>query len=258
VTLPTAPREEATPAAAGLGEGVFLSLFVACYNESGNIVGTLETVVAAATKTVPSYEVVVVDDCSRDSSVAEVREFMARHPELPIRLLINSRNEGIAHNYAEAAFRSQGEWYRMICGDNVESEETLTTIFASIGAADVLIPYYVEHPGRAWHRRALSKIYTALVNVISGYRLHYYNGMPLTRRYYAMRWHSNSHGFGFQADLVTRLLALGATHEEVGVIGRERAGGRSHAMTFRNFASVAHSLQNILIRRISKALYGQC
>jgi glycosyltransferase involved in cell wall biosynthesis len=252
------PSEEQTPAARALGGDVFLSLFVACYNESGNIVGTLETVVAAASKTVPSYEIVVVDDGSRDSSVAEVREFMAAHPDLPIRLLINPRNEGVANNYAEAAFRSNGEWYRMICGDNVESEETLATIFSAIGDAEVLIPYYVQHPGRKWHRRVISSCYTWLVNLISGNRLHYYNGMPLTRRYYAMRWHSNSHGFGFQADLVTRLLALGATYTEVGVIGRERAGGRSTALTFRNFCSVAHSLQNIFIRRVSKSLYGQC
>jgi glycosyltransferase involved in cell wall biosynthesis len=237
---------------------VFLSLFVACYNESGNIVGTLDTVVTAASKTVPSYEIIVVDDGSRDTSVQEVRDYMAAHPDLPIRLLINPRNEGVANNYAEAAFRAHGEWYRMICGDNVESEETLGTIFSAIGEAEVLIPYYVQHPGRKWHRRAISTLYTALVNLISGNRLHYYNGMPLTRRYYAMRWHSNSHGFGFQADLVTRLLALGATYKEVGVIGRERAGGRSHALTFRNFCSVAHSLQNIFIRRVSKLLYGYC
>jgi glycosyltransferase involved in cell wall biosynthesis len=133
------PAEEQTPAARALGSDVFLSLFVACYNESGNIVGTLETVVAAASKTVPSYEIVVVDDGSRDSSVAEVREFMAARPDLPIRLLINPRNEGVANNYAEAAFRSHGEWYRMICGDNVESEETLATIFSSIGEAEVLL-----------------------------------------------------------------------------------------------------------------------
>ena len=256
--LAAEPTEEHTPAARGLGGDVFLSLFVACYNESGNIVGTLDTVVAAASKTVPSYEIVIVDDGSRDASVQEVRDYMAAHPDLPIRLLINPRNEGVANNYAEAAFRSHGEWYRMICGDNVESEETLTTIFSAIGEAELLIPYYVQHPGRKWHRRVISALYTAIVNLISGNRLHYYNGMPLTRRYYAMRWHSNSHGFGFQADLVTRLLALGATYKEVGVIGRERAGGRSHALTFRNFCSVAHSLQNILIRRVSKMLYGYC
>jgi glycosyltransferase involved in cell wall biosynthesis len=252
------PAEELSPGARALGPDVFLSLFVACYNESGNITGTLETVVAAASRTVPSYEIVVVDDGSRDSSVQEIRSFMSANPELPIRLLINPRNEGVANNYAEAAFRSRGEWYRMICGDNVESEETLATIFAAIGEAELLIPYYVEHPGRAWHRRVISSCYTWLVNLLSGYRIHYYNGMPLTRRYYAMRWHSNSHGFGFQADLVTRLLALGATYKEVGVIGRERAGGRSTALNLRNFCSVAHSLQNILIRRISKTVYGHC
>ena len=256
--LSTGPSEEVTSAAESLSKQVFLTLFVACYNESENIVGTLETVVAAASKTVPSYEILVVDDGSKDKSVREVRRFMAQHPELPIRLLVNPRNEGVANNYAEAAFRGRGEWYRMICGDNVESEETLSTIFRSIGEAEMLIPYYVEHPGRPRHRKIISKLYTGLVNFLSGYRLHYYNGMPLTRRAYAMRWHSNSHGFGFQADLVTRLLALGATYKEVGVIGRERAGGKSSALTFRNFASVAHSLQNIVIRRVSKTLYGQC
>ena len=256
--LPTGPSEESTVGAKALPQEVFLSLFVACYNEQGNIVGTLETAIAAASKTVPSFEILVVDDGSKDKSVAEVREFMAKHPDLPIRFLINPRNEGVANNYAEAAFRGRGEWYRMICGDNVESEETLSTIFRSIVEAEMLVPYYVEHPGRAVHRQVISKLYTGLVNLLSGYRLHYYNGMPLTRRAYAMRWHSNSHGFGFQADLVTRLLALGATHKEVGVIGRERIGGKSSALTFRNFASVAHSLQNIIIRRVSKALYGQC
>jgi glycosyltransferase involved in cell wall biosynthesis len=256
--LPTALFEESTPAASALTEGIFLSLFVACYNEQDNIVGTLETVVAAASKAVPSYEILVVDDGSKDRSLARVREFMRNNQHLPIRLLVNPRNAGVANSYAEAAFRGRGEWYRMICGDNVESEETLSTIFRSIGEAEMLIPYYVEHPGRALHRRVISRCYTFLVNLISGYRLHYYNGMPLTRRFYAMRWHSNSHGFGFQADLVTRLLASGATYKEVGVVGRERVGGKSSALTFRNFASVAHSLQNILIRRISKALYGQC
>lgn len=255
--LPTGPTEEATPGARAIREPVYLSLFVACYNEEPNIIGTLDTV-AAAVDVVPSYEILVVDDGSRDASVAKVREYMQANPDMPIRLLINGRNEGIATNYAEAAFRAHGEWYRMICGDNVESEQTLRTIFQAIGTAELIIPHYVEHPGRARHRRIISTAYTTLVNQLSGYRIKYYNGMPVTRRYYAMRWHSNSHGFGFQADLVTRLLALGATYREVGVIGRERAGGHSTALNFRNFASVAHSLQNILIRRVSKILYGYC
>ena len=256
--IPFGPKEEATPAAAALKPPVFLSLFVACYNEQDNIIGTLETLVEALRKTVPSFDIIVVDDASKDETVPRVRKFMAEHAELPVRLLLNGHNEGVANNYAEAAFRAKGEWYRMICGDNVEPVETLETIFKAVGKTEVVVPYTVEIRGRGTFRRLLSKTYTALVNAISGYRMHYYNGLLVTRTDYVRRWHSNSHGFGFQADLLTRLLSKNLTYEEVPVYGNERLTGESKALTMRNLASVAHSLQNIAIRRISKALYGQC
>lgn len=256
--MPFGPKEETTPAAAALQAPVFLSLFVACYNEQDNIIGTLETLVEALKKTVPSFDIVVVDDASKDESVPRIRKFMAQHPELPVRLLLNGHNEGVATNYAEAAFRAKGEWYRMICGDNVEPVETLVAIFKAVGKTEVVVPYTVEIRGRSTFRRLLSKTYTALVNTISGYKMHYYNGLLVTRTDYVRRWHSNSHGFGFQADLLTRLLSKNLTYEEVPVYGNERATGESKALTMRNLASVAHSLQNVAIRRISKAFYGQC
>ncbi|MBE2179994.1 MAG: glycosyltransferase family 2 protein [Chthoniobacterales bacterium] len=235
-----------------------LGLFVACYNEAENIQGTLETVVAACGEVGVSFEIVVIDDCSRDRSVEIVKEFGRSNPGVPLTLCVNARNEGLANNYAEAAFLCRSEWYRLICGDNVEPKETLVAIFREIGTADLLIPYNIEIRGRAQSRRIISKAYTALVNFLSGFRLHYYNGMLVTRRDYVMRWHSNSHGFGFQADLLTRLLSRGLSYKEIAVYGQERQAGSSSALTFRNFASVAHSLQNIVIRRVSKLLYGQC
>jgi glycosyltransferase involved in cell wall biosynthesis len=256
--MPFGPKEESTPAAAALQAPVFLSLFVACYNEQDNIVGTLETLVAALAKTVKAYDIIIVDDASHDESVSRIRNFMAENPQLPVRLLLNSRNEGVANNYAEAAFRAKGEWYRMICGDNVEPVETLEKIFSSIGQAEILVPYNTEVRGRSLLRRLISKAYTALVNLISGYRLRYYNGLLLTRTDYVRRWHSNSHGFGFQADLLTRLLSKNLSFLEIAVSGNERVTGHSKALTFRNLASVAHSLQNVLIRSVSKLLYGQC
>ncbi len=246
-----------TPAAEAAGE-VLLTLFVACYNEEENIQGTLETVDAACREVGITYEMILVDDGSKDRSVEVVRNYMEAHPESPIVLKKNERNEGVAMNFSEAAFMGRGEWYRMICGDNVEPKEALVTLFSKIGQADILVPYHVGHTGRSASRRGLSRFFTALVNLISGYDLKYYNGMLLTRRSLVMRWHSNSHGFGFQADLLTRLLSRGASYIEVGLPNRERQHGESKAITFRNFCSVAHSLQNIAIRRVSRALYGHC
>jgi glycosyltransferase involved in cell wall biosynthesis len=235
-----------------------LGLFVACYNEEANIEATLDTVVAACREVGVSFEIVVIDDGSRDRSVEIVTAFARSHADVPLTLCVNARNEGLANNYAEAAFLCRSEWYRLICGDNVEPKETLTTIFREIGKAELLIPYNIEIRGRAASRRVISKTYTALVNFLSGFRIRYYNGLLVTRRDYVMRWHSNSHGFGFQADLLTRLLSRGLSYKEIAVYGQERQAGTSKALTFRNFASVAHSLQNIIIRRVSKILYGQC
>lgn len=235
-----------------------LGLFVACYNEEQNIEATLETVVAACREVGISFEIMVIDDGSRDRSVEIVKAFGAAHPDVPLTLCVNARNEGLANNYAEAAFLLRSEWYRLICGDNVEPKETLVTIFREIGSAELLIPYNIEIRGRAKSRRIISKTYTALVNFLSGFDIRYYNGLLVTRRDYVMRWHSNSHGFGFQADLLTRLLSRGLSYKEIAVYGQERQAGTSKALTFRNFASVAHSLQNIIIRRVSKLLYGQC
>jgi hypothetical protein len=88
-----------------------------------------------------------------------------------------------------------------------------------------------------------------LVNLITGYRLHYYNGLAVHLRHNVMRWHPNTPGFGFQADILCHLLDLGFTHLEVPIVAIEQKG-KSSALTLRNFLSVASTLVSITNRRI--------
>ncbi len=236
---------------------VLITLFVACYNEVGGIAGTLDVVLAACAEVGITYEVIIIDDGSTDGSPDVVRNYIAEHPGAPICLHVNEKNAGVGENFADAAFMGSGTYYRLVCGDNVESVETLVKVFQEIGKADIVLSYPRERiKGRALSRVLLSLLFTKIVNVISGHKIHYYNGLPIMKRRDVMRWQPNSHGFGFQADLVTRLLDRGATYIEVPIIGHERKTGTAKAMTVQNFCSVAHSLLNILIRRLSKVLYG--
>jgi len=232
-----------------------LTLFVACYNEEAGIIATLDTVVAAADEVGISYDIVIIDDCSTDRSVELVVDYLRTHPTLPITLYVNEVNQGVGSNYAEGSFRGRGAYYRMICGDDVESRETLVSIFRHIGAADMVIPYPGDTTFRGPFRRFVSWSFTALVNLLSGYSIRYYNGLAVHRRYNVMRWHSNSHGFGFQADLITRLLDLNATYVEVPSYPNERAGGATKAFKFRNICSVGHTLLEIWLRRLGKLVY---
>ena len=227
---------------------VDLTLFVACYNEEQNIVGTLETVLAALQEFDFTWEIIIIDDGSTDRSVEVIQDFLHEHPDLPIMLRKRESNVGLGENFIEAAFMGRGKYYRMICGDNVEPKETLVEVFKHLGAADMVL-FYHDVKGKSLSRRILSRCYTWLVNLITGYHVQYYNGMALHRRYNVMRWHTNYHGFGFQADMIAACSTRASTTSR-SLQGHERKTGISHALTLRNFFSVTHTLLDLFIRRV--------
>lgn len=232
-----------------------LTIFVSCYNEEALIEGTLETIRQTLSTLPLSYEILVIDDVSKDASAAKVEAYIAAHPDVNIVLRKNKHNKGLAQNYFDAAFLGHGKYYRLICGDNAEPPETIRTVLEAIGSADILVPYYTSSKGKSLKRQFISKVYTAIVNMLTGYNFHYYNGLAVHLRFNVMRWHPNTHGFGFQADLLCMLLDQGFTHKEIPVITVEQRTGQSNAITFRNLLSVAHTFLEILLRRISHRVY---
>src|SRR5215471_16624088 len=130
-------------------------------------------------------------------------------------LRANHVNKGLAQNYVDGAFMGRGKYYRLICGDNSEPKETIVTVLKAIGEADIIIPYYLSNEGKGFRRELISKCYTALINLITGNKIHYYNGLHVHLRHNVMRWHSNTRGFGFQADLPCLLLDLDFSYREI-------------------------------------------
>jgi len=234
-----------------------LTVVVTCYNEEAYIADTLENVVGALREVGRSYEIIVIDDASKDHSVEKVRTYIKNHPEFHIALKVNERNRGFANNFVEGAFLGRGRYYRLCCGDNSESKETLVKICTHIGKADMIIPYQPQKSvtGKSLARKLISVGFTGLVNLISGYRIKYYNGHPVHLRYNVMRWHPSSYGFGFQADIITRLLDEGASYLQIPSTSVDRKGGASSALTLRNFLSVCHTLLELAVRRVRKIMY---
>ena len=232
-----------------------LTVFISCYNEAEYIIATIETVTDAAQTAGLMYEILVIDDGSRDNSAHLVTEYIEAHPEENVVLRINRANKGLAQNYIDGAFLGCGKYYRLICGDNAEPWESIVAVFRAIGKADIIVPYYMSSEGKGLRRRLISSLYTAVVNCVTGNRLHYYNGLAVHLRYNVMRWHPNTRGFGFQADILCLLIDHGFTYLEVPVITIEQRRGGSNALNFRNFLSVGHTLFEIANRRISNRIY---
>jgi glycosyltransferase involved in cell wall biosynthesis len=166
-----------------------LTAFVSCYNEAALIVRTLDEVRAALAALPIRFEIIVIDDCSTDDSAALVTRYIADHPETSIVLRRNLANQGLAQNYIDCAFMGKGKYYKLFCGDNTEPVESITQICGLIGQADIIIPSYSYVEGKSTPRLLLSRLYTLLVNLISGHRLKYYNGLAVHLRNNVMRWH---------------------------------------------------------------------
>jgi len=236
-----------------------LTVFISCYNEEEYIVPTIQTVRDALNEIgTVTYEIIVIDDGSKDGSSTLVSSYITAHPDERVLLRTNRVNRGLAQNYLDAAFIGKGKYYRLVCGDNAEPQATMVAVFRELGKADMIIPYYVSSEGKSFYRRIISNTYTTLVNVISGLRLHYYNGLAVHLRHNVMRWHSNTRGFGFQADIICLLLAQGFSFKEVPVKTIERRiSGSSNALTSKNILSVAHTLVDLVFRRVGNWVYRQ-
>lgn len=252
--MTTPARQWSTPD--GIREELDLTLFIPCLNEEKRVVPTIETVRAAMDGLAYSYEILVTDDGSRDRTANVVEEYIQANPGVSVRLHRNPGNSGLARSFVDASFRGRGRYLRLICGDNVEPKESMAAILGRLGQADIIIPYYPVVPGKSASRLFISSFYTRIVNLLSGHRLHYYNGHPLYRRYDVMRWASYNYGFGFQADLLTTLLDEGATQQELALaaVHQEKGKGTS-SINLRNFLSVASSLLEITSRRLKRYFY---
>lgn len=77
-------------------ETIDISIIIACYNERPVLRDSIARVVdvMAGTRYAGSYELIFVDDNSRDNTVAIIGELMAKYPHIPSKLIRHERNKG--------------------------------------------------------------------------------------------------------------------------------------------------------------------
>ena len=71
-----------------------LSVVVACYNEEPHLEESFRQLRAVLDDFHRPWEVVFVDDCSRDGTRGVLERIVREHPVLPLRVLLHERNQG--------------------------------------------------------------------------------------------------------------------------------------------------------------------
>lgn len=76
------------------GQAPFLSLVLACYNEAEHIESSFAEIRDTLEQTRWPYELVFVDDVSRDRTRELLASIVAAHPQLDLKLILHERNKG--------------------------------------------------------------------------------------------------------------------------------------------------------------------
>jgi len=227
-----------------------ITFFIPCYNEEGNIGATINTIIEAMHGQSFTYEILVCDDASTDNTKIALEEVMRRNPPIAIRMWANKENRGLGFNYFRGAFLAEGRHYMLINGDNVEPADAIREIVRQCGKADMIIPYFGSKEKRSIFRKAVSRIFSFLVNSLSGHKINYYNGAVMHLTDNVRFWRAETMGYGYQAEMVCRLLHENATYIQVEVPNSDRQWGFSKAFSMSNILSVANSLLHIFWRRL--------
>lgn len=110
-----------------------LSVVVPVFNERDNVAPLVGEIVAALRGRVP-FEIVYVDDCSKDDSFAVLSQLMASTPELRVlRHVVQSGQSTAIRNGVKAA---RGAWIATLDGDGQNDPADIPKLLAARDVAD--------------------------------------------------------------------------------------------------------------------------
>jgi len=224
------------------------SFVIPALNEENVVEEVVRAVWETVSRHLETFEIILIDDGSTDQT-GQIMDRLAS--ELPrMRVIHNATNLGLGAAYQRGVREARLDHVMMLCGDGGLPAASLPAIIEKIGTADIVVPYMTNLSEiKTPMRYLISRTYTNLLSLLSGHRLHYYNGLPVHRRALLNQITITSSGFGFQGEILVKLLKSGCSYVQVGVLGAE-ATNKTAIFRVRNLFSVTATLLKLLLELI--------
>ncbi len=202
-----------------------LSLIIPAYNEAGNIARAIAEADEALPGMVGAYEILVVDDGSRDDTAQVVAQAAATRPQ--VRLLRHETNRGYG-----AALRTGFEAARFdrVAFTDADCQFDLRDLAPLVALADrypLAVGYRADRRDN-WRRCLLSRGYNLLVRTLLGTHVRDCDcALKVFRKEALAQLLPEAAGFFVNAEMLARARQCGFPLAEVGVRHRPRYRGAS-------------------------------
>ena len=247
---PVSPRSSATPAA------VPLSLIVFAFNEAENVTTVLPEILTWLAGRGAPFELLFVDDGSRDGTARAARAVLAGRPESEARVLVHDRNRGIGAALKTGVRAAHLPWVTFLpCDGQIEPGELDQLLRARADQADgadgagevaLVFSVYLDRDD-GWQRTLLSASIRGLIRTLFGVVMQS-DGPYLFRRDLFDADLLKPDSFFLNFEFPIRALRDGRTHRVVTIHCKPRRAGQSKSTGLRRISGVARDLVSLRLR----------
>lgn len=192
-----------------------ITVMIPAYNEEKNLEQAVNSVLKELENRFTKYEILIFNDKSSDKTPEIANKLALKNKN--IKVIHNKKNMGMGYNYMEGVKRSSMQYFTFFPGDNENDGDYFGKTLDKIDTADVIIPYPINTEVRKWGRRITSTLFTALLNILFGLNLKYYNGLIVYKTDIIKNIPITTYGFAYSAESLTKVLKSGSTYIEIGI-----------------------------------------
>ena len=204
-----------------------LSYFFPAHNEEANLEGLVDEALATLPLLAETFEIIAVDDGSRDATPSIADDLAARHPDV-VRAVHHPTNLGYGAALRSGFAASRYELVAFTDGDrqfHVADIGRLTERLSAADAPDVVVGFRIKRAD-PFIRTAYARAYRLANRIFFGLKVTDVDcACKLFRREALEGIHVESDGAFFSAELLIKLGAAGRTIAEVGVPHYPRTAG---------------------------------
>ena len=161
------------PAQEAVQAPIYLSVITPIYNEEKNIPILVDQLLAVLQTLQKPFEIIAINDGSRDGSLAELRKQASLHPELKV--VDFRRNYGQTAAIMAGIDHASGDIIVSIDADLQNDAHDIPALLAKLDEGfDVVSGWRKDRQDEAFRRNFLSRVANGMISSISGVRLHDY------------------------------------------------------------------------------------
>ena len=200
-----------------------LSLVLPAHNEEGNIELVVEDAVADLPRFVDDFEIIVVDDGSRDATGRLAEELARRHPA--VRVIHHPQNRGYGAALTSGFRATTRDYVMFMDADRQFDINDLALLTPFAGSFDIVAGFRMER-NDPFHRRVFAEVFNVTVRVLFGVHLRDIDcAFKLFRGDLLRSMDLTAPGALINTEIQAKARRQGATIEQVGVHHYRRVVG---------------------------------